>query len=250
MKIIKAFRLAKYKMESLYGHRDYKKILIITRSRTGSNLLVSFLNSHPKILMKGEELEHLNGKTYQQILAKIFSKQPNRIEAMGFKLFYCHPFPYDPALSNELLRDLSTYENIHVIHLKRRNILRTLTSRKIALEQNIWTSRELKKLKNKKKVPVSFEKDELLEGFEFTRGLETEADEIFARVPKITVSYEDLIADRVNECQRVFNFLGLENCTISTDLSKQNPESLRTLILNYDELKAEFSGTKWDSFFQ
>lgn len=75
-------------IQMLFWNYNYKKFIIITRSRTGSNLLISLLNNHPEIEAHGEIFRRLNGKTPKEIMANYFSQKPNRIKYVGFKIFY------------------------------------------------------------------------------------------------------------------------------------------------------------------
>ncbi len=72
-------------------HSDFQRFIVLSRSRTGSNMLLSFLNSHPNIHAEGEVFNRLNGQNYQEILSRVFADQPPRILAKGFKIFYYHP---------------------------------------------------------------------------------------------------------------------------------------------------------------
>jgi poly-gamma-glutamate capsule biosynthesis protein CapA/YwtB (metallophosphatase superfamily) len=50
---------------------------------------------------------------------------------------------------------------------------------------------------------------------------------------------------------KIIEFLGLnQDIKPKTNLKKQNPESLRKLVKNYDYLKEAFVGTEWHDFFE
>jgi len=91
------FKKLGIKVLSRNGHYKYRRFIVLTRGRTGSNML-----------------------------AKAYSMQPRYIYAKGFKIFYFHPKDNDP---NNIRSDLGKFDDLLVIHLKRRNILRTLISR-------------------------------------------------------------------------------------------------------------------------
>lgn len=48
---------------------------------------------------------------------------------------------------------------------------------------------------------------------------------------------------------KIYKELGVADFRVSTYMKKQNPEKLEDLIINYSELKKEFSGTKWEYLF-
>ncbi|WP_420349451.1 sulfotransferase [Pelagibius sp.] len=229
-----------------FKHRSFKRFMVLTRSRTGSNMLMSFLNSHPNARADGEVFSKLNGRDYRQVLAEVYARQPIFVKAKGFKIFYYHPLDGQP---DEVLGHLRSQEDLCVIHLKRRNILRTLISRKIAGLQGLWAVDRTKAVDKGTRKSVSFSADELEEGFQQTRAWEEAADRAFERHPLISVHYEDLVANRDASFERVLTFLGLPALPLETNLRRQNPESLRALVTNYDSLKSAFAATPWRSFF-
>ena len=129
-------KLAWYKALGFFGHDNFVRFIVLTRSRTGSNLLLSFLNSHPNIFCESEIFAKLDGANPISRLLAVFAKQPRHIRAKGFKIFYYHPLD---AKADELWRVLEQRNEIRVIHLRRENILRTLLSRKIASIRGSWT---------------------------------------------------------------------------------------------------------------
>ncbi len=247
--IQKAIARGWYRTLSCVGDTDFQKFIILSRSRTGSNLLRSLLRSHPKIEVDKEILSRLGGQNHRDIVAKAFGKQPSFIQAKGFKFFYYHPQDGDArAVWDDLLR----LKDLRVLHLKRRNILRTLVSRKLAGSQEMWGAyhrNDLQKAKQKQR-QVSFTAEELQEGFEQTRDWEREGDERFRNHPVMDVYYEDLISDRQSVFAEIVAFLDLPYAEPETGLIRQNPESLKDLVTNYKELKDAFAGSAWESFFE
>jgi hypothetical protein len=156
-------------------------------------------------------------------------------------------------------------QQIHIIHLKRRNILRTLLSEKISYQTNIWQAKgnHLQDIKTRK-VEFTYEKflqdiqsrkveltcEELLTGFKTIKCLEDEFDNKFCSHPLLTIYYEDLVSRLQAEFERITNFLELPFNNPTTQYLKLNSEKLSTLIVNYEELKKEFSNTEWISFFE
>lgn len=242
----KAIRVLIHRMRGVTGQTDFKRFIILTRSRTGSNLLVSFLNSHPNIYAEEEIVNRLHGRDYRKILSTVFGKQPGEIKAKGFKIFYYHPLDDNTGM---IWDDLAAMDDLLVIHLKRRNILRTLISRKIAEMQDVWrmTSGPGDQASDRK--TVSFTVEELDEGFNRTREMEKDGERRFASHSSLTVYYEDMVADPNRIFRDITKFLGVPNFQPQTSLRKQNPERLSTLVDNYQDLKEAFSKTTWDEFF-
>lgn len=243
----KILRYVWYYVFKLIGHRDYCRFIVLGRSRTGSNLLLSYLYAHPNVKTHGEVFGKLNGKDYNLVLGKIFSKQPFYIKAIGFKIFYYHPQD-DPSSGvwDYLVNDTS----IRVIHLKRRNILRTVTSRKIAGLQDVWFATQPNGDRQTRKKIVEFTAEELSKDFELTRAREEKGDWLFTNHRMLTVYYEDLVHQTDREFKRITEFLSLSSIQPFSTLRRQNPERLSDLIFNYDELKEEFAGSEWHHFFE
>jgi LPS sulfotransferase NodH len=230
---------------SIVGHDDYVRFIILTRSRTGSNLLVSFLNGHPNIYSEGEIFARMNGQDPVARLDAAFGRQPKHVRAKGFKIFYYHPLD---APGSELWTRLESDFDLRVIHLTRRNILRTLVSRKIAGVQDTWTATrfDAPQVESRR---VGFSVSELEAGFRETRLWEESADKRFATHPLLHISYEDLVGDPGAAYRRLLQFLDASARPPSTGLRRQNPEKLHALVENYDELKRAFAGTRWQDFF-
>lgn len=243
----KTVTLLTHELRKLTGHRDYIPFIVLTRSRTGSNLLISFLDSHPNVHARGEIFTLLGNRDYQRVLNSIFGKNPRNVKAVGFKLFYYHPRDNScPELWNTLVQ----MPELHVIHLKRQNILRTLLSRRIALKQDLWEIKQPGQNGTISDRQVSFTRSELLEGFQKTRLWEQKYSKKFAEHPILEVNYENLIENPEKEFHLITRFLKLNSHIPHTCHQQQNPEKTSDLILNYKELREVFSGSEWASFFE
>lgn len=228
-----------------FGRRKYCHFIILTRSRTGSNMLVSFLNSHPNVYSEGEVLSRLNGQSWERILKKSFSSQAFFVRAKGFKIFYYHPQDGD---STAVFDALSSMPDLHIIHLKRRNILRTIISRKLAEAQGVWKSYNCFG-KGQRFDAISLTPNELLKGFKETREWEKRGESKFRHHPVLDIFYEDLVAEPSETFKRITDFLEVRYVFPKTWLKKQNSHGVRSSLTNYDELKNFFDGTEWASFF-
>lgn len=243
----KAITFLWYQAFNLFGHDNYRRFMVVGRARTGSTLLVSFLGSHPNIHAKSEIFSRLDGRDYRKILSRTFGKQPPNIKAAGFKILYDQP--YDDK-NSRLWPELIEMPQLHVIHIKRRNILRTLLSGKISLKTEKWEATNASHLLDIASRKVEFTTTELTKRFKKTRSLEEEFDDKFRLHPLLTVYYEELVRQPDAEFEKITDFLGLPFHKPTTQYLKMNPEKLSTLIANYDDLKREFLGTEWASFFE
>jgi LPS sulfotransferase NodH len=238
-------RLVANRALAVFGHERYVRFIVLTRSRTGSNLLLSFLNSHPNVFSDGEIFARLHGKDPLTRLDSVFRRQPRYIKAKGFKIFYYHPLD---GSADALWERLAGEKDIRVIHLTRRNILRTLVSRKIAGIGDSWTGTRFDAAGSAGKC-VAMTVEELDAGFRQTREWEKTAEVRFREHPVLRVTYEELVQDPRATSAKVTEFLGVSRSEPRTGLRQQNPEGLRKLLSNYEELKKSFTGTPWQAYF-
>lgn len=224
------------------GHRAYRPFVIVSQARSGSNLLVSLLDSHPQIDARGELLRRLDGVPIATRLEEIYGRKPRRIHAVGFKCFYYHPLDNPDA---PIWEQLQAIEGLHVVHLARRNVLRTVTSRRLAGATGAWVDHGEGVAAKPK---VRFTPAELREAFEQTEAWIRAYEHRFRDHPRLEVSFEDLVTGTSTSTD-VVSFLGLAPTLLQTSMRRQNPEPLSQLIEGFDELRAEFDSTRWAPWF-
>ena len=235
-----------FRLGCLLGHRNYRRFIILTRGRTGSNMLLQMLNSHPNVYTEGEIFMYLQNKSLDYKLSRIYRRVPWRLKAVGFKLFYDHPVD---DTSGALWDKLKAMPDLHVIHLRRNNYLRTLTSIEIGLKTRVHTqvTDDLLPLTERQ---IHFDKDELAQGLERLKASETAFANMFQSHHIIDISYEDLVDNPNGILHKVLDFLGLKPSMYKVTLKRQNPEPLSDLITNYHDLKQAFQDTEWACCFQ
>tara|TARA_R110002124_G_scaffold287349_1_gene473554 strand:- start:6028 stop:6759 length:732 start_codon:yes stop_codon:yes gene_type:complete len=239
-KLLKALKKIKRRFT---GHRSYRKFIVLTRSRTGSNLLISLLNAHQNIEAHGEIFARLHHKTSMEIWNNTFGIKRKWIKRVGFKIFYYHPLDSDDSIVwDQLLKDKS----IKVIHLQRENLLRVHLSRLIAGKTDVWTNSGKEKTTSSKNVEVSI--DEMFDDFKQTQFLIEKAASDFRSHEFVDIRYETLAANKQAEMTKLFKFLDLPNEKVSSDLKKQNPEKLEDLIINYQEVREALENTEYEHF--
>lgn len=239
-------RESRYRLLRPFGDTDYRRFVVLSRSRTGSTLLVSYLNSHPNVRCEGEVFGRLDGRPYEKTLARIFAREPRHIRAKGFKLFYYHPVDGDGA---GLWNDLRSMQDLHVLQLRRRNTLRILVSRKLAEATGAWARKDRTGAVVEKE-PIHLSMDEARAAFEETARWEREGAAAFADHPLLALTYEELTSAPESEFGRVTDFLGVPAQSPRSVLGRQNPEPLSALIRNFEELERGFRGSEWQHFFR
>lgn len=232
---------------TLFGDLKYKKFVIISRSRTGSTLLMALLNKHSQVICEGELFKKLNGKSCLEIWNELYSKKPKRIKHVGFKLFYYHPFDTDKTVWDFIDKD----KEVAIVHLTRKNYLEAFVSQKIGEKTKQWSESKLRPhnltLEQKQ---VVLEPEECLETFETIRNYERETKERYKNRKFIEIDYGDLNNDKEGTVGQILNALSLSKETLEVVNKKQNKESLQDLIQNYAQLKSYFSNTEWNYLFK
>jgi len=225
-----------------YKHNTYTPFLIVGHARTGTSLLHTYLNSHLNILSLNEALSHTdNGLA----LFKPYSKL---IKVVGFKYFY--EYSLNESKLKTLIQLIENYQ-IKVIKIHRKNYLRTYVSLRIAQQTQAWSSTAKVEV-NLNSKQISLSKEECIQAFQDYKNQEYITNEIFQKynVATIEIDYNDLDQYPDREMNKVQTFLGVEPQTVASLLKRQNPESVKELILNYDELKSAFKNTDYEIFFE
>ncbi len=237
---------------------------VISRGRTGSNLLLSLLSSHPEIRIYGEivgEFALRQPDVKQAIMdlgpvpyvARCFERAGLE-SAVGVKILY---YQVEDAYARqwgveglpELMEFLKSRKTLRVIHLKRRNRLACLASIRVAAltKQYLVTNDKGSRTDN---VSIRLAAEDCEKEFRRIGEWEAHYDEAFQDHEKLEVFYETLVSEWDAECNRVLDFLGVTRRTLTTSMRKQRNVPLSEVIDNYDELRRFFSGTAWACYFE
>jgi LPS sulfotransferase NodH len=249
IKVITPQSISKYRERlrraylNILGHSNYKRFAIIGHSRTGSNYLFLGLKSSSCVRMYHEVFAKHNralvGKNFDQIFPMIFKKERRNIKAVGFKLFYDHLSinEWDKFLSHKYLR---------IIHLTRENLLRTIVSLDIAFKTDQWSvsaNNVVKKLAEKK---IFLDTSKLIDRIEQIEDYERLTRDRFTNRHILEVVYEKLIGEPEKTFKYISEYLNVDDIDLSKiGLKKQNPESLKKLIENYNEVYDLLKNTKY-----
>lgn len=208
---------------------------------------------------------------------RIFCQHPKAIRAVGFKMPHVH-FSSFPGLLEGLVEDTE----LRVLHLRRRNLLRMLVSLRIAQRTGGWSEDRKATLASKfrlsnvpgaarhplmatnrlwrflrprepawksLRVPLTLSETECREFFKEIERDSDYYDGLFHEHPQLTLYFEDLLKDRRAVFNRVQSFLDLKPRPLAVTTRRQNPEPLRDLIANYDELYAAFKDSPEAAYF-
>lgn len=227
----------------LFGHQVDQRFAIISNARTGSNYLLDGLKTSPMIRMHHEIFASHNrevGKDFEKILSTLYQSESKATELVGFKVFYNH-------LTDEEWKKLGTLPDLKVIHLTRRNRLRTLISLDIAFKTGQWTNARYSLGPEEKRITV--DPQNLLKRLERIEQGEALTRVRFSDRPMLEVRYEDLVQSPYKVFESVSGYLGVDGIDPGKiRLKRQNPEPLSELIVNCDEIESVLKNTRFAEY--
>jgi hypothetical protein len=217
---------------------------IVANYRTGTQYLVAGLRLSPFVRWPRPPYEGFaevfapdhRGGTFDEILrAATDSGTPPRLA--GFKVIYEHLTPAE-------WRKLARVADLAVIHLTRRNKLRTVVSAAIATKTHQWLLLEGDETAADRTVEI--DTGTIIEDLEMIEAGEKMTRELFSDRRVLEVAYEDLTADPAGEFSRVTRYLGIPPVDPGLiRFRKQNPEPMDRLVVNYDALRRMLLGTRF-----
>ena len=250
--------------------RDYTKFILLGRPRSGTNLLITTLEQHPALLAYGELLqqstvrwnrkmglerrhwiEHAYDEPQEYLTNVVFRDYPTKIKAVGFKLFYHHARKKPQKKVWQFLRE---DRDLHVIHLRRRNLLKIVLSRKLADRSGVWRllgpqASELTDISDHPR-PIYLDYDDLQRRFTRMKAVEERRGAYYSGHPQLNLWYEDLAGEFAAQTRLVQEFLELDPRPLQPMIRKQAKRPLDEQIENYAELKKRFAGSEWVGFFE
>src|SRR5215211_3203797 len=226
----------------LFGHPIDQRFAIVGNARTGSNYLLDGLKSSPSIRMYHEIFADHNrqiGRDFDKILSTVLQYESRSTQMVGFKVFYNH-------LTEEEWKKLVDWKDLKVIHLTRRNRLKTVISLEIAFKTGQWTKAGQSGGPKGKGV--------MLDPFKLIKQIEQREAATRARFcdrEMLEVVYEELVRSPQQVFRSVSEYLGVDGIDSSKiRLKKQNPEGLAQLIINYDDVVAVLRNTRFAEYIR
>jgi hypothetical protein len=221
------------------------------------------LDSHPAIRQRGEVIGEWRMRQ-PEIKAKIIEcgpveyvecqfKRKSRSEAaVGIKMNYYqlgekYARKWGVDRIPEVYDFLKLNEDIKIIHLKRRNRLKTLASARVAAKTNRYVVTDKSELANDRQIELSA--DECISWFKRIGALEEQYDEAFRSHNLYEAIYEEIVLNKDRECDRILQFLGVATRPLQSKTLKLNKRPLSEIIKNYWDLKEHFADTEWGKYF-
>ena len=232
--------------------------VIVGIQRTGTNLLVTSLESHPDILCIGETFlsrgfgpngyRRFRTLSWERRIGHYLDRrrqirryltdyyQVPGFAAIGFKLMFSQVRRYPMVW--EYLRE----REVKVIRVVRRNQLNILVSR--ILSKRIGTPHSTTKLSPPRLYIPTSNLERKLDSI--TRENES-WDRVLENVEYVPVVYEKVLTDRQTEFRRVLEFLSVNSeVELHSPYQKIAPSQLKNIVDNYAEVEHCLSGTRYE----
>jgi LPS sulfotransferase NodH len=235
------------------------QFIMLSTPRTGTNLIIEMLNSHPDCLAGYElfsevdiENNHLAWYLDEAIpndlaLCELRRADPVSLieelharsiargfKASGFKLMYYQAVD-QPAVRDYLLQNSA----IRVIHVKRHNRLRRLVSLRQAMASGNWRVVTGQKIAPQ---PVRLALEEIAWDIAEVKKHELEYGVLDDTHRVLHLYYEEMVQDLPGTARQLFDFLGLRPWSaVKIDTQKTGTATLRQSIANYAELQEQIA---------
>jgi hypothetical protein len=240
---------------------------IIGTQRSGTTYIRYLLDSHPQIRCIGEAfLLRILKKSYPGILGyphyvnesigrhlkhylmrtALVSEYLDYLYAaegftsVGFKFMYTQAKKFPPKFP--MVTKYLIKNNVKIIHVIRKNLVKVLVSRETAKKTGIYRSNA--KMKH---IKIHLPTENLLKKLSELENENNKWEKLFTHSPYYKAYYEAFVTDKDNESRKLLSFLDItEFGQLSTPIVKINPDKLKDILDNYTELKNLLSNTKYE----
>ena len=245
--------------------------VVLTTQRSGATFFLFFLSNHPQIACRHQTVftqdhrfkffsfdrptsfyyQYRSGSLRRQLRHWFRRRQliydclddylrtlPDDVKAKGIKISYNHIDKY-PAIA-----DWMKEHQVSVVHLIRRNVLKTALSLATAKKRGFHQSTQKAEVVKVRLSPARLKRDLARRN----RAIQ-KYQNMFPDNPYLEIEYESLVANREAEMQRTLQFLGIDEVMpLDTDLVKLNPDALEEIIENYEEVVQALKGTVFEKY--
>jgi hypothetical protein len=229
------------------------RFVILTAGRAGSELLVSLLDSHPRICCASEILKDARVSPNRYVAARATMARIRGMDAFGWKLVLSHFRAPDGTVAG--VGDPATYparlasSGWRLIVLVRRNPVRQAISFIVGADRKFHYRRG----EAADFAPIAIDPVRLLAA---TWIIETETQvllDFVDRVPHLPLVYEDDLLDPARHqstVDRVCEYVGVAGARVQTELVKPATSSLCDLMSNFDEVRGLLGSTRFARYLE
>lgn len=221
---------------------EIRKFLIINPARSGSTMLRRMLDKHPEINCKGEIItkktikkEELFPYLRKKAFKEISNYKTGNVKSVGFKFKYHEYFNVFPKFKNFL----KNHEEIVIIHLRRKNLLKRYISGETTKLRKID---KYATIGNKKpeQIKLNLNIEKTLNNISRINKQESAIKELSKTHKVIDVYYEDLSDEtkRKNIIKEIISVLQVSITELEPDTIKQNSDNIKEIVINHTELES------------
>lgn len=230
---------------------------ILSQQRSGTHFLASLLSSHSGLRVYGEVLHGRSSKGYYAFLrdAADAARGPDQLkpQMQSWRRFVSQLHARDPdfrpgmiLMYNQLLRlpaDVFScmVDEPQVIHLVRRNLLRTHVSDAI----NRAGLKPAHLRADGALSPISLPVEDLAKHLAMRSKTIAAFRGRLAGRPHVEVIYEDVVSNAQWQVDRILSFLGHAREPVRTQLRPTNPQPLAEIITNFEEVRTALRSTEF-----
>ncbi|MDY6992434.1 MAG: hypothetical protein SVR94_07485 [Pseudomonadota bacterium] len=238
--------LTAYRSALFSNQTPENKFVLFFRPRSGSNLLVSLLNSHPQIYCDGEILGGRLTAAFPRFFLKGRSIQ-YRNTIYGFKLNI-------GQILQHHLEPQAWLTELHqhgwkIIYIERTQLLQQALSFFVAQQRDKWIGTPDALLTNFK---IRVDCNAVIEKMQRMEQAVQREKDLLKQLPYVQVTYEEDLLDKNQHQQtldRVFEFLQVPSVAVKTQMMKiAGDKKISDIVENFDELQQALQGTPYTRF--
>jgi LPS sulfotransferase NodH len=235
------------------------RAMVLTTQRTGSTFLMECLDSHPEIHCTGEILNGqpdtfapaARGPARYLIKFLRIARTGAWLPHYRLEQFYrrnyarvnCFKVMYNQLARPFALRYFLSHPEIRVIHLARSNLLKVHVSNLLMQRRRFLQARTPEPV-----VWVRVDPAKAITALRAAIARRERYEALFAPHACLNVAYESLFDGaslQALTANAICDFLGVPKYPMKSGIIKLNPESLRDMVENYDELAEAISRTEF-----
>lgn len=250
---------------------DQQRFVVTCAARTGSSMLLLFLQSHPNVCAHGEVLApngplnyyginyRLGDVPLERILMSIRDQDPvaflhDFVWQSGSRLASGFKGKYEELLLPQYARVLETLaldKSIKVVHLRRDDLLARFLSQYIAINVHGFFQIVDGQGRRPENTVVRLDPAECEADFRRTESRQDRFRAIFSKHETLEITYEELAADPATILAAVQEHIGVPGRSdLSTPSKRLSQRPLHETIENFDELSRHFADTPFSRFFR
>ncbi len=244
------------------------RFVVAGTQRSGTTLIQTTLDSHPEIFCEGElfKMKYLTRKIPRESMGKPgyhwwLGKRIDRwmlhsmMRSISVKHYldwfmehYSQPVFGFKLMWNQTQRFPGTLpyildNNFHVLHVRRKNVFRSLVSRFAANARGQHHSTAAVKTPK-----VALPTHDLINRMDIIAADNRNWESIKNKLPYLQIDYDDYVANPTEHNKQMLEFLGVStDISIQSPLVKVTPNDLRQVIANFDEVANIIKGTEYEA---